>query len=443
MKCVKSISIILCCCVFVVACDGKFAQPDDIDHSAGVVTSDDPDYDFEYSIYEIGSIHVETSQRRAISSKTDYVDCNVEVDGGLFMGKYTGPARIRGRGNSTWWWYPKKPYRLKLEESASLMGMYKNKDWVLLADYRDPTHMMNMTAFAMAHYLEMPFTNHYRYVRLTVNGQYLGLYMITEHIERAGHRIKVDKDEGYIFNLDLDDGPVGSPDSGDNFWSEIYSTEVGIKYPDNPTPGQIATARESFAQMERAVKSRNWQLIQQQLDVRSAVNEMLIQEITQNIDFCNRVSFHSVPIYKVDNNSPWAWGPVWDFDSGYSLDVNNHMRQGFFVEYKKLILGSDPYAGTSCYCGGIPPILRDLFSVPEFVRLFKEIWADNKDGMLNFTLNEIDQIQAVIREAAYEDYDIWGISAYMDFDSQVETMKQWLLKRIAYLDTIIPNYPER
>lgn len=97
---------------------------------------------------------------------------------------------------------------------------------------------------------------------------------------------------------------------------------------------------------------------------------------------------------------------MWDFDSGYSLDVNNHHRQGFFVEYKKLILGSDPYDGVSCYCGRIPRILGDLFFVPEFVRLFKEIWAENKYGLLNFTLNEIDRHHAVIRDAAYEDFNI-------------------------------------
>lgn len=129
-----------------------------------------------------------------------------------------------------------------------------------------------------------------------VNGEYLGLYMITEQIERAGHRVKVDKDEG----------PVGSPNSGDSFWSEVYRTEVGIKYPDDPTPEQVDKARADLAKMERAVHSHNWQLIQENLDVRSAVYEMLIHEITQNIDFCNSVSFHSVPIHRVNDESPWA-----------------------------------------------------------------------------------------------------------------------------------------
>lgn len=441
MKPSLSIPIYVFCILLASSCHKQFAEPDVIDHNAGAVTADSPEYDFDYSIYEMGSIMIETVQRTPITTKDSYLDCTVNVDGGIFMGKYNGPARIRGRGNSTWGWYPKKPYRLKLNESTSLMGMHKNKDWVLLADYRDPTHMMNMCAFAMAHYLDMPFTNHYRYVRLTINGEYLGLYMITEQIERAAHRINVDKDEGYIFNLDLDDGPVGSPDSGDSFWSEVYATEVGIKYPEDPTQEQVDKARNEFAKMEKAVLSNDWQLIQQHLDVRSAVHEMLIHEITMNIDFCNNVSFHSVPIHKVDSNSPWSWGPVWDFDSGYSLyDV---YKQGFFAEYKKLILGTDPFTGAAALRGKIPGMLGDLFKLPEFVRLFKEIWAENKDGMLNYALSEIDNIQKVIRDAAYEDYDIWGISDYRDFDTQVATMKLWLTKRFAYLDTIIPYYPER
>ena len=54
---------------------------------------------------------------------------------------YTGETAlelefIRGRGNSTWR-TPKKPYKFKLDKSADLFGMGKNKHWVLIANFYD------------------------------------------------------------------------------------------------------------------------------------------------------------------------------------------------------------------------------------------------------------------------------------------------------------------
>ena len=47
---------------------------------------------------------------------------------------YSGTTSIRGRGNSTWS-FPKKPYALKLDKKAEILGMPKHKRWVLLANW--------------------------------------------------------------------------------------------------------------------------------------------------------------------------------------------------------------------------------------------------------------------------------------------------------------------
>ena len=46
--------------------------------------------------------------------------------------------RIRGRGNSTWD-FPKKPYRVRFRENFSLFGLSAAENWVLLANFCDPT----------------------------------------------------------------------------------------------------------------------------------------------------------------------------------------------------------------------------------------------------------------------------------------------------------------
>ena len=62
---------------------------------------------------------------------------------------YSGTTSIRGRGNSTWS-YPKKPYNLKLDEKAEILGMPKHKRWVLLANWMDRTLLRNRVAFQIA-----------------------------------------------------------------------------------------------------------------------------------------------------------------------------------------------------------------------------------------------------------------------------------------------------
>ena len=135
--------------------------------------------------------------------KEDYVNCTITVDHPDDQWDYTGTGRIRGRGNSTWEWYDKKPYRIKLDEKASIVGLAAEKDWVLLANFRDPTHMMNTFVFELGHVMGMPYTNHSRYMEVTLNGEYIGLYQLTEQIEQGKNRVAVDDVEGVLIALDV------------------------------------------------------------------------------------------------------------------------------------------------------------------------------------------------------------------------------------------------
>ena len=123
-------------------------------------------------------------------------------------------------------------YRIKLGAQAALLGLAANKDWVLLANYRDPTNFMNAVTFDMARYMGMPYTNSNRFVEVTVNDTYAGMYQFTEQIEQGESRVNIDKASGVLLNIDLDDGPDLAPSATDNFTSTVYSLPVCVKYPD-------------------------------------------------------------------------------------------------------------------------------------------------------------------------------------------------------------------
>jgi len=82
--------------------------------------------------YEIFELEIQVQNNAPIISKEtdDYLACNIIINCIGLQNDYQGTARIRGRGNSAWLWYDKKPYRIKMDESSGILGLKSNKDWI-------------------------------------------------------------------------------------------------------------------------------------------------------------------------------------------------------------------------------------------------------------------------------------------------------------------------
>lgn len=63
------------------------------------------------------------------------------------------------------------------------MGMTTNRDWILLANFYDPSHLRTELAFDLSRQTDLSFTPTYRYVEVILNGRYDGLYMLGEQVE--------------------------------------------------------------------------------------------------------------------------------------------------------------------------------------------------------------------------------------------------------------------
>jgi len=120
-----------------------------------------------------------------------YIDCTFQLD-------YKGDsesidplnAKIKIRGSGTGWneFCPKKGYRLSLTQPESLLGMREDDDWLLLAMYSDFPRMRFKMAFEL--YQTLTSSNptaiapDSKYVNLFINGEYQGLYLLTERNDR-------------------------------------------------------------------------------------------------------------------------------------------------------------------------------------------------------------------------------------------------------------------
>ena len=102
---------------------------------------------------------------------------------------YSGGAKIKLRGNSTRW-QDKRPYKLKLDEKASLYGMGANKHWVLLANAIDHTFIRNKLTYDFSGDLGMTYMSSENVV-LILNGSYEGVYQLCEQVRVSTTRVDI------------------------------------------------------------------------------------------------------------------------------------------------------------------------------------------------------------------------------------------------------------
>lgn len=92
----------------------------------------------DFKLGTIPTLYINTENVSAIMSKEEYLNASywiVDSSGGSNLGSEASPLElsIKGHGNATWRAYDKKPYRIKLSQKQPLLGMKKNKHFVLLA----------------------------------------------------------------------------------------------------------------------------------------------------------------------------------------------------------------------------------------------------------------------------------------------------------------------
>lgn len=402
--------------------------------------------------YRPFTMHITTDGLANIVEKEVWLNCHIAIDGKGEYSDFSGTGRIRGRGNSSWEWYDKKPYKFKLDEKSKLLGMEKAKNWNLLANYRDVTDMMNVYAFETARYMKMPHTNHSRFVEVFLNEKYIGTYQLTEKIEVGKNRVDIDEEKGIMLSFDQDDGPELSPNATDNFTSAIYNLPMCVKHPDNPDAETVQKAKEDFAELEKAIMSNKYQTVDSLLDIHSFIGILQLHEFLYNVEID---APRSIYMYR-DKDGKYVFGPVWDWDAGYDFDwgtmYNGHT---FFTDYKELIYGNDPVKGSGASYR-INNFWRDLFKNKAFVTKYKEQWESIKDSVFTAPWDETQKyIDAMNAEGTYDrDTKTWplvttttgwgwgGATSTTHYpDKEITKMQTWLKKRKNYLDTIINNYP--
>ena len=427
-------------------------------------------------------IRITVADTSALSDTSDalvgvYNECTFEMAGnGEYANVSPVKAKIRMRGNSTRLWYDKKPYRIKFYDKVSLAGLDANKDWVLLANYRDPTNYMNALTFDMARYMgTFDFVNANRFVEVEINGDYKGMYQLTEQIEKAASRVNI-TESGFLLSLDKDDGPELSPAETNNFWSEVYGMPVAVKYPKDPDETTLEAVKADFAKLEQAIADLDYETVKSLLDINSFIDFIIIQELTHNVEL---EAPRSMYLHKDAAGDKYVFGPVWDFDGGFAYTWDEDTKEYFSKQDWILSSGNpskSPYnckaseqdswslmcstgsgssgnpwgsgygMGGSSWDGyGVGGFFTNLFANAEFLSAYKSRWAELSGGMLTNVFAKLDEYASKNAMAMENDANRWEWPSKRNntgknYTQAIADMKSWLSARAQSYSGIVNGY---
>lgn len=329
-------------------------------------------------------------------------------------------ANIRGRGNSTWG-YPKKPYAIKLDKKAEVLGMPKHKRWCLLANWMDRTDMRNDIAFEIGRRMSgLAWTPRGRFVDLVFNGKFVGNYYLCEQIKVDSNRVNITEMSesdiegdaltgGYLLELDT------YFDEVNKFKSKIFRLPVMFKDPDEEVlqPAQFEYFQNYFNTVEEKLNNHDsYSEIAALIDIDSFIDWWLLNELVINEEPNHPKSSY---MYKVRDGKLFA-GPAWDYDWGTFCDPS---ESGWCI--KKAIW------------------YRYLFTYPEFVEDVKKRWQVNKN-YLNSIPEYIDTLENSISESGQYDCQLWPINQLINgdenlsFHESVIRLKNNYIKRFNWID---------
>ena len=188
------------------------------------------DYEVDLTRFtDLPVVYLTTDFYAAIDSKDDYVQGESSIDGGRHFDDLAPvEMKIRGRGNSTWYLHPKKPFQMKLSDKAEFLGMPNDKKWLFLAEYSDKTMLRNKISFEMGYISNLDWTPQGRFAEVYINDEYNGTYNITQKVEESDNRVPLG-DTGYLLELDQ----LERLDSDDVYFESVITEKflVNIKEP--------------------------------------------------------------------------------------------------------------------------------------------------------------------------------------------------------------------
>lgn len=390
-----------------------------------------------------------------------YEACTVTVtdtDGTVLLDASQADVKVRGNWTTN---YNKKPLRIKFAEKHDLIGLNKGaemKNWVLLAEYKDTSMLRNKTALSIANEIlgkDGLYAADAAFVEVEINGQYWGVYLLTEQQQVNKNRIDITEPEkdyagtdigyflefdGYFANEDelqqfsvdyADNAPLvpfdghngsgstirplneGGRDRKQNVGitikSDIYSQEQHdfiASYVNNVYRIMYEAAYNDEAYQFNADHTEiskaditPQEAVSQVVNVDSLADMYIISELTCDADIYWSSFFMSTD-FGPDGDIRLTFEAPWDFDSAMGNKNRCTAGTGFYAANTVYDV-NDQYEA-------INPWLAVLMYEDWFQDIIREKWTDAYDsGVFERAYEMIENDTAQYQEAFTRNYERW------------------------------------
>ena len=391
------------------------------------ISYDGTDYDVVFmKSANLPSLFIETD-----SGSMDYLNADKENEEAgeinLIMAsgsvEYQGRLKkVSGRGNSTFA-TAKKPYTFTLEEAYPLCGLDLGKKWNLLALYYEENKMQSKLIYDMAAYLGMEYTPGSTWVDLYCNGNYQGLYLLTEAITVGDGRVEIydlEKENerntkpsnisgGYLLERDVTESLEPTEVY---FTTDICNYNFVINTPKVPTEEEYSYIKDFVQNIENLLVSgdagyKNY------MDLDSFAKQFLIDKLVLNPDAMRSSTFY----YKDRDSDVLKVGPLWDYDRAMGVSM---------PDYETAI-------------GDYPDTMNDwympLYAEEEFHRKLLSYYEQLLPYLQELIETRIDAYAESLEAAVAMDTTMWPLgSVYTEHESYVKYLKYFLTNRIRFLN---------
>lgn len=307
------------------------------------------------------------------------------------------PLQIKARGNSTRVWFSKKPYKIKLDKKQNLLGMTpgKSKHYALLTHADDGyAYLKNFVMWKLGSIFGLQWNPDQEPVELVINGDYRGIYFLTETIRVEPDRVNITELKDNETNPDLITG--GYVVELDNIEADaLIKIDELTCVPDFPTrplwitpqqPEEYSDIQkqyvtEQFEEINRLIGENNdelWNI----LDVEDAVKYYLVNEVLSNVEAFSGSTY----IYKDRNEEKWHFSPLWDAGNAF-----NGACDGYFYQDERYIHQ------------WIPSIREN----EEFNSLLHTKWTEFRQSDMSTLFGEMENYTRGIAIAAKADHSRW------------------------------------